>query len=68
MAVTTPELLPTVATAGVLLLHPPPVTVLPKDDVPPTHSVVMPVTVPAEIEFTVTLLTAAALPQPEVTE
>lgn len=68
MAVTTPELLPTVATAGVLLLQPPPVTVLLKADVPPTHSVVMPVTVPAETEFTVIILTAVALPHPEVTE
>jgi hypothetical protein len=41
--VTIPEEEPALATAGLLVIHVPPVMVFPSEVVPPTHTVVLPV-------------------------
>jgi hypothetical protein len=64
--VTIPEVTPTVATPGVLLLHVPPDTVLVAVVVAPTHIVVKAVMVPAVPADTVTTLVTVIVPQPVV--
>ena len=66
MAVTAP-VLPIVATAGLLLLHVPPLVASVSVVVPPAHSVVMPVITPADTALTVMVLVAVAVPQTFVT-
>jgi hypothetical protein len=65
-AVTTPVVLFTVALAGVLLVHVPPLTASERESViPPTHTAEPPVMVPAlGAGFTVATLVAVAVPQP----
>ena len=66
MPVTVP-VLPTVATAVLLLAHVPPITVLLSAVVLPVHTVAVPLSVPADgAALTVTTLVAALVPQPLV--
>lgn len=67
MPVTAPVLL-TLATAVLLLLHTPPVTASLNVVVPPVHTVMVPVMVPADgVPDTVTVVVALAVPQLLVT-
>ena len=61
--VTMPLAEPIVATAGVLLLHVPPVVMLERVVVAPIHVVSVPVMGDEIAELTVTTLVATALPQ-----
>ena len=71
MSVDTPVTLPdpsTVATPVAVLLHAPPEVVSLKPVTEPTHTVAVPVMLPADGNgLTVTVVVAAAVPQPLVT-
>jgi len=62
MPVTTPVVLPTVATGMVLLLQVPPLTPSVSDAVPPEHTVLAPVIVPADALDVTVMLTSVKQP------
>lgn len=65
---TIPVAEPTVATDVLPLLHVPPLTALPSVELPPMHTLDVPVIVPADgAPFTVTTAVAVAVPHPIVT-
>jgi hypothetical protein len=64
----TVPVLPTVATPVAVLLHAPPVAASVKPVVEPAHTIAVPVMLPADGNgLTVTVVVAAAVPQPLVT-